>query len=46
MSPGFGERLRELRTAAGLTQEALAERSGISVNAIAALENGLTQERS
>ena len=36
----FGEELRHLRLQAGLTQEALAERSGISRNAIAALENG------
>jgi multiple sugar transport system substrate-binding protein len=39
--PGsFGQRLRRLRVAAGLTQQALAERSGISVDAISALENG------
>jgi tetratricopeptide (TPR) repeat protein/transcriptional regulator with XRE-family HTH domain len=36
----FGEHLRRLRVAAGLTQEALAERSGVSVDAISALENG------
>jgi len=36
----FGERLRRHRVAAGLTQEALAERSGVSVEAISALENG------
>jgi multiple sugar transport system substrate-binding protein len=39
--PGsFGQRLQRLRVAAGLTQQALAERSGISVDAISALENG------
>src|SRR5262249_45295605 len=39
--PGsFGEELRRLRIDAGLTQEPLAERSGISVKAISALENG------
>ena len=39
--PGsFGPRLRKARYAAGLTHEALAERSGISVDAISALENG------
>jgi multiple sugar transport system substrate-binding protein len=39
-SGSFGQRLQRLRVAAGLTQEALAERSGISVDAISALENG------
>src|SRR5580692_5194709 len=37
-----GEWLREQRVAAGLTQEDLAERSGVSVRAIADLERGLT----
>ena len=42
--PGsFGQRLRRLRVAAGLTQQALAERSRISVDAISALENGRNQ---
>src|SRR5687767_4315173 len=36
----FGERLRRLRVAAGLSQEGLAERSGLSVQAIGALETG------
>jgi predicted ATPase/transcriptional regulator with XRE-family HTH domain len=36
----FGERLRRLRLAAGLSQEALAERSGLSAQAIGALETG------
>jgi predicted ATPase/DNA-binding XRE family transcriptional regulator len=36
----FGERLRRLRDAAGLTQERLAERAGLSANAVAALETG------
>src|SRR6266702_4939297 len=46
MAPGssgpasFGEQLRRLRVGAGLTQEALAERSRVSVDAISALENG------
>lgn len=35
-----GRRLRELRTAAGLTQEELAERAGISARALRALETG------
>jgi predicted ATPase/DNA-binding XRE family transcriptional regulator len=34
----FGARLKELRLAAGLTQEALAEQSGISVRAVSDLE--------
>src|SRR5919202_5773583 len=36
----FGARLRRLREAAGLTQEALAERAGLSPNAVGALERG------
>ncbi len=36
----FGERLRRLREAAGLTQEQLAAQSGLSVQGIAALERG------
>jgi transcriptional regulator with XRE-family HTH domain len=36
----FGQQLRQLRAAAGLTQEVLVERSGVSVDAISALENG------
>ena len=40
-APGaFAGRLRELRTAAGLTQEELAERAGLSPNAVGALERG------
>ena len=36
----FGQQLRRFRAAAGITQEMLSERSGISVDAISALENG------
>ncbi|MGI9145267.1 MAG: ATP-binding protein [Chloroflexota bacterium] len=36
----FGQRLRELRLRAGLSQEALADRAGLSSKAIAALESG------
>ena len=36
----FGERLRRLREAAGLTQEELAERAGLTAKGIGALERG------
>ncbi|MBV8637398.1 MAG: helix-turn-helix domain-containing protein, partial [Candidatus Eremiobacteraeota bacterium] len=36
----FGALLRQFRVAAGLTQEALAERAGISADGIGALERG------
>lgn len=36
----FGARLRGFREAAGLTQEQLADRAGLSANAISALERG------
>ena len=37
---GFGALLRQLRLAAGLTQEALAERAGVSAKAVSDLERG------
>jgi len=37
----FGDLLRRYRTAAGLSQEALAERSGLSEGAVQSLEQGL-----
>lgn len=37
----FGARLRSLREAAGLTQEELAMRAGLSSNAVSALERGV-----
>src|SRR5260370_37624436 len=37
----FGEVLRRYRVAAGLTQEALAERAGLSARGISDLERGL-----
>ncbi|WP_232662806.1 ATP-binding protein [Pseudonocardia sp. TRM90224] len=40
MREAFGERLRELRERAGLTQEELAERAELSVDAVSALERG------
>ena len=36
----FGSRLRQLREAAGLSQEELAERAGLSSHAVSALERG------
>ncbi|MBV9280105.1 MAG: tetratricopeptide repeat protein [Chloroflexi bacterium] len=39
-SPAFGDLLRRYRMAAGLTQEELAERAGLSVRAISDLERG------
>jgi transcriptional regulator with XRE-family HTH domain len=36
----FGARLRQLREAAGLTQEELAGRAGLTRNAVSALERG------
>jgi transcriptional regulator with XRE-family HTH domain/tetratricopeptide (TPR) repeat protein len=40
-APRFGELLRRYRRAAGLTQEALAERAGLSALTISALERGV-----
>ena len=39
----FGSLLKRLRLAAGLTQEALAERAGLSVRAISDLERGVNR---
>src|SRR6266536_1007163 len=39
----FGELLRQHRRAAGLTQEALAERTGLSVHGLSDLERGARQ---
>ena len=39
----FGALLKEFRDAVGLTQEALAERAGLSVRAISALERGVNR---
>lgn len=39
---GFGTLLREYRSASGLTQQDLAERSGVSIRAIADMERGRT----
>jgi predicted ATPase/transcriptional regulator with XRE-family HTH domain len=41
--PGLGEQLRRLRTRAGLSQEALAERAGLTVKGISALDRGERQ---
>jgi transcriptional regulator with XRE-family HTH domain len=40
---GLGERLRRQRAEAGLTQEELAQKSGLSVRAISDLERGRTR---
>ena len=40
---GFGVRLRALRSAAGISQQELAERSGLSIRAISNLERGRTR---
>jgi predicted ATPase/transcriptional regulator with XRE-family HTH domain len=40
-APSFGDILRRVRVAHGLTQEALAERSGLSVRGISDLERGV-----
>src|SRR5215204_2428292 len=39
--PGFGDLLRQHRTAAALSQEELAERAGVSVRALSDLERGV-----
>src|SRR5690348_9502592 len=39
----FGDRLRRSREAAGLSQEALADKTGLSVKGISALERGARQ---
>ena len=41
-SASFGELLRQHRLAAGVTQEGLAERAGLSVHGIQKLESGAT----
>jgi non-specific serine/threonine protein kinase len=42
-TPTFGELLRRYRLAASISQERLAERAGLSVQALSALENGRRQ---
>src|SRR5215467_8309043 len=42
-SGAFGDVLRHLREANGLTQESLAERAGLSARAISALERGVNR---
>jgi predicted ATPase/DNA-binding XRE family transcriptional regulator len=41
MLEGFGERLRQLRSAAGISQDELARRSGLSTAGVGALERGV-----
>jgi non-specific serine/threonine protein kinase len=43
VQPTFGALLRQYRLAAGVSQEALAERAGMSVQGLSALENGRRQ---
>ena len=40
MADGFGARLKELRRRVGLTQQALAQRAGLSVAGLARVEQG------
>lgn len=42
--PEVSRRLRELRTAAGLTQQGLAQAAGLSVSLIAQIEQGSTSD--
>lgn len=42
-SSSFGIKLKELRTAAGLTQAALAEKAGVSKGGIANIEQGIRE---
>lgn len=46
MGESFGSRLRQHRGVRGLTQEELAERAGLTVQAISLLERGLRRPRS
>lgn len=39
----FAERLKELRAGSGLSQQALADRAGMHVQAVAKLEQGLRE---
>lgn len=43
--PGLGPRLRATRRAAGLSQQQLADRAGLSVSAVSKAEQGLTDPR-
>jgi transcriptional regulator with XRE-family HTH domain len=43
--PGFGDLLRELRTCVDLTQEELAEKSGLGLRTISDLERGVSRPR-
>ncbi len=40
INPAFGQRLQELREAAGLTQAALAEKSGVPLGSVREVEQG------
>ena len=45
MDMTFGQRLRELRIAAGLSQEQLAEKLDLSRQAVSKWENGVSQTK-
>jgi transcriptional regulator with XRE-family HTH domain len=40
---GFANRLKRLRTAAGLTQQQLAEKAGVALRTVASLEQGVNE---
>jgi transcriptional regulator with XRE-family HTH domain len=43
--PAFGQRVRDLRTSKGLTQEALAERADLHTTYVSGIERGLRSPR-
>jgi len=42
--PSFGERLRELREAEGLTQQELADRAGLTLQRVFKIEQGQSED--
>jgi transcriptional regulator with XRE-family HTH domain len=42
--PALGERIRQLRHAAGMTQQSLAVAAGLSISVVVQLENGLRDD--
>lgn len=43
MASGFGERLRQLRKRANISQQALAERARVSISSVTKAEQGVTE---